>query len=122
MAAGPATTSELELDSLAELFRALGDPTRVRLVALLSHGELCVCHLQGVLDLSQPLISRHLAVLRAAGVVADRRAGPWVHYRLVEQTDPRRARVLRELAAAFGERAALRREVGRIKRACGPEA
>jgi ArsR family transcriptional regulator, arsenate/arsenite/antimonite-responsive transcriptional repressor len=118
----PVAPTQLELRSLAGLFRALGDETRLRLVALLAHGELCVCHLQGALELSQPLISRHLAVLRAAGVVADRRDGSWVHYRLVEQEDSERARVLCTLTAAFEQRAAVRRDLSKVKRACGPEA
>ena len=65
------------------LFQALSDTTRLRILALLSaEEELCVCDLTGVLGLSQPMISRHLASLREAGIVSDRRAGVWVHYRL----------------------------------------
>ncbi len=66
-----------------ELFQALSDPTRLRIAALLwKEGELCVCELTQALGLSQPMISRHLAALRAAGVVSDRRAGIWVHYQV----------------------------------------
>jgi ArsR family transcriptional regulator len=65
------------------LFKALSDPTRLRILALLAaEGELCVCDLTRALALSQPMISRHLASLREAGIVSDRRAGVWVHYRL----------------------------------------
>jgi ArsR family transcriptional regulator len=65
------------------LFQALSDPTRLRIAALLLLAdELCVCDLTAVLSLSQPKISRHLAYLREAGLVSDRRAGVWVHYRL----------------------------------------
>lgn len=65
------------------LFQALSDTTRLRILALLSaEDELCVCDLTGVLGLSQPMISRHLASLREAGIVSDRRAGTWVYYRL----------------------------------------
>lgn len=65
------------------LFKALSDPTRLRILALLAAAdELCVCDLTLVLGLSQPMISRHLASLRDAGIVSDRRAGVWVHYRL----------------------------------------
>jgi len=118
----PTAAETLELRSLALLLRALGDETRLRMVALLAHGELCVCHLHETLGLSQPLVSRHLAVLRAAGIVADRRAGSWVHYRLVEQQDPERARVLATLVAAFERRTPLRRDLARVKKSCGPEA
>ncbi len=65
------------------LFQALSDATRLRILALLAtEDELCVCDLTRVLKLSQPMISRHLAFLREAGIVTDRRAGVWVHYRL----------------------------------------
>lgn len=64
------------------LFRALSDETRLRCVALLTEGELCVCELTYALGLAQPKISRHLATLREAGVVRDRRAGLWVYYQI----------------------------------------
>ena len=63
--------------------RALADPTRLRMVVLLSNNtELCVCGLNKTLELPQPKISRHLAILRESGVFLDRRAGKWIHYRL----------------------------------------
>ena len=65
--------NEAGVRPLTKLFRALGDETRLRIVALLSHGELCVCHLENALDLSQPNVSRQLGILRAAGVVDARR-------------------------------------------------
>ena len=73
----------MDVGPVTRLLKALADPTRLRIVALLSRGELCVCHIQEALSLSQPNVSRHLRILRLAGVVADRRKGPWVHYRLV---------------------------------------
>jgi ArsR family transcriptional regulator len=66
-----------------EFFPALADPTRLRCLLLLAgEGELCVCELTHALDESQPKISRHLATLREAGIVSDRREGLWIHYRL----------------------------------------
>lgn len=63
--------------------RALADSTRLRiLVLLLERGELCVCELCEALALPQPKISRHLAVLRESGMLLDRRAGLWIHYRV----------------------------------------
>jgi ArsR family transcriptional regulator len=65
------------------LFRTLADITRLRAILLMqSEGELCVCELTHALNTIQPKISRHLAVLRAQGIVLDRRTGQWVHYRL----------------------------------------
>ena len=65
------------------LTHALSDLTRLRiLMLLLPIGERCVCDLTLALDLPQPKISRHLAVLRETGLLLDRRAGLWIHYRL----------------------------------------
>jgi ArsR family transcriptional regulator, arsenate/arsenite/antimonite-responsive transcriptional repressor len=112
----------LAVRAVSRLFKALGDETRLRIVALLSHGELCVCHLEQALGLSQPNVSRHLAVLRGAGVVDDRRDGNWVYYRLVEQADPDCARQLRVLVRAFAKRDVLRRDVEKLLRIRGPAA
>jgi len=66
-----------------ELFKCLADDTRTKITLLIvSQGELCVCELTAALDLSQPKISRHLALLRSAGLLMDRRQGQWVYYRL----------------------------------------
>ena len=65
------------------LFGALAHPLRLRaLVLLAEEGELCVCELTYVLGVVQPMVSRHLAQLREAALVADRRQGQWIHYRL----------------------------------------
>ncbi|MCL5042199.1 MAG: metalloregulator ArsR/SmtB family transcription factor [Gammaproteobacteria bacterium] len=64
------------------LFKCLGDPTRLTIMLLLAdEDELCVCELVCALDTSQPKISRHLAELRQAGLLEDRRQGQWVYYR-----------------------------------------
>ncbi|NCA90552.1 MAG: ArsR family transcriptional regulator [Gammaproteobacteria bacterium] len=65
------------------LTRAMADSTRLRILMLLPLGEeRCVCELTQALGLPQPKISRHLAVLRETGILIDRRAGLWIHYRL----------------------------------------
>ncbi len=65
------------------LFQLLSDSTRLRCLLLMqAEGELCVCELTHALNLSQPKVSRHLAMLRDAGVVRDRRQGQWIYYRL----------------------------------------
>ncbi len=69
--------------SADQLFKILSDLTRLRVLLLLCReGELCVCELTHALDEIQPKISRHLALLREAGVVLDRRQGQWIYYRL----------------------------------------
>src|SRR5919199_1477675 len=70
------------------LFRALADRTRLRLLNMMSGGEVCVCFFVEILGESQPKISRHLAYLRKAGVVAARREGKWIHYGLARPVDP----------------------------------
>jgi len=66
----------------ANLFKALSDETRLRILSLLGAGELCVCDLMAILDLPQSTVSRHLAYLRNADLVEDRRQGVWMYYRL----------------------------------------
>lgn len=70
--------------AVTDLFQALADPTRLRLLNLLAGGEICVCYFVEVLGEPQPKISRHLAYLRHAGLVEGRRDGKWIHYRLAE--------------------------------------
>jgi len=84
-----------------EVFKALADDTRTRIALLITHeGELCVCELTAALDLSQPKISRHLAQLRSSGLLADRRQGQWVYYRVHPQLAPWVGRLLQEALAA----------------------
>ncbi len=63
-----------------DLFKALGDPLRLRIMALLLNGERCVCDLVSVLEANQSTVSRHLSTLRKAGLVEARREGTWMHY------------------------------------------
>ena len=66
----------------AQWFHALADPTRLRIIEMLSHGERCVCELQTALEAGQSLLSFHLRVLKDAGLVSDRREGRWSYYTL----------------------------------------
>lgn len=70
------------MKSLVPFFRALADETRMRIVMLLLHGELCVCDLMAILDTPQSKLSRHLAYLKHSGIVSGRREGVWMHYSL----------------------------------------
>jgi ArsR family transcriptional regulator len=104
------------------MFRALGDETRIRIVALLAHGELCVCHLEKALDLSQPNASRQLGVLKHAGIVEARRDGTWVYYKLSEQTHKLVESQLGALVKTFGTERTLRADHARLRKSCGPDA
>jgi ArsR family transcriptional regulator len=70
------------LNRLEDLFKALGDRTRLRILALLAAGEVCVCNIHESLGLPQPTVSRHLAYLRRNGLVDTRRDGKQVYYRI----------------------------------------
>lgn len=77
-----------EADVAAAVFAALADPTRVRIVALLlARGELCICHIEEALGISQPRASRQVRALREAGLVVTHRRGQWVHCRVAADLD-----------------------------------
>jgi ArsR family transcriptional regulator len=122
MSALECSVPKVEFRPATRFFKALGDETRLRIVALLAHGELCVCHLEAALGLTQPTASRQLAVLRNAGIVDTRRDGPWVYYRLVEQNDSVCERLLDTLVDTFAGREVLRADVERLLKVRGPGA
>jgi ArsR family transcriptional regulator len=73
------------MDSMQEytkVFKALGDRNRVRILKMLEERELCVCQIMMVLRLKQPTVSKHLSVLKTAGLVAAKRNGTWIFYSL----------------------------------------
>lgn len=76
------STTLPETGLAARWFHALSDPTRLEIAVLLSHGERCVCELQDALAAAQSRLSFHLGVLKAAGLVSDRREGRWIYYSL----------------------------------------
>ena len=76
------------VEELEQVFKALADVTRLRILALLGGNEVCVCHIHDSLGLPQPTVSRHLAYLRRAGLVDTRRDGVWMHYQLSASLDP----------------------------------
>jgi ArsR family transcriptional regulator len=103
-----------------ELFRALGEPTRLRLMLLLREGDVCVCHLVSTLEQSQPLISKHLAALRRAGLVSSRKDGLWRHYSLAEPGSAAHAKLLAlldEIAREHPEAESDRKRLERVLKA-----
>lgn len=81
------------MERTAEILKALSDPTRLRIMSLLRHGELCVCDLMEALQIPQSTISRHLTVLKNANWVTGRRSGKWMYYRLHTNQPPLPARI-----------------------------
>jgi ArsR family transcriptional regulator, arsenate/arsenite/antimonite-responsive transcriptional repressor len=106
------------VDQLESLFQALGDRTRLRLLNLLASGEICVCFLVEVLGEPQPKISRHLAYLRREGLVAARRDGKWIHYRLAEPSSPLVESVMEAVTSALCCEATMQRDRAALGRAC----
>jgi ArsR family transcriptional regulator len=104
--------------SLDVLFRALADPTRLRLLNLIADREICVCYFVEILRISQPKVSRHLAYLRRAGIVASRREGKWMHYRLAAPKDQAAASILQETLKHLKKKSEMRRDVSRLSSAC----
>ena len=103
---------------LALLFAALADRTRLRLLNLMDGREVCVCYFVEILGQSQPKISRHLAYLRRAGIVAARREGKWMHYRIVVPNHAGAARILNETLAVLSEDKAMQADLMKLNKAC----
>src|SRR4026209_507275 len=76
------------IDQLEDVFKALADKTRLRILGLLGNNEVCVCHIHDTLALPQPTVSRHLAYLRRSGLVDTRRDGVGMHSRVSASLDP----------------------------------
>jgi ArsR family transcriptional regulator len=103
---------------LACLFAALADTTRLRLLNLMAGREVCVCYFVEILGQSQPKISRHLAYLRNAGVVAARREGKWMHYSICSPADPSDASVFTAVLASLRNDKQMQADLAKLDRAC----
>jgi ArsR family transcriptional regulator len=73
------------MKDMLNIFKALSDETRLRIIKLLEEGELCVCDITAALDMVQPKVSFHLSALKEAGLIKDRKQGKWIHYSLNEK-------------------------------------
>lgn len=99
-------------------FRALADQTRLRLLNLMGDDEVCVCFFVEILKSSQPKVSRHLAYLRRAGIVAARRQGTWMHYRIVDPPDAEAAKVFKDVLGWLARDAEMQRDRLRLAKVC----
>ncbi len=102
---------------LEQLFKGLSDRTRLRILNLLIHGELCVCDIQYVLDSSQPNVSRHLTYLKNSGLVSDRREGSRMYYRLAQTENGLSRPLFRFLSDAFKSCDALAEDLRKLRKA-----
>lgn len=103
---------------LALLFAALSDRTRLRLLNLMNGKEVCVCYFVEILGQSQPKVSRHLAYLRRAGIVAARREGKWMHYKIVAPKHADAARILSETLSVLLHDKAMQADLRRLNKSC----
>ena len=103
---------------MARFFLALSDKTRLRLLNLMGDDEICVCFFVEVLAELQPKISRHLAALRDAGIVAARREGKWMHYRITTPPHPQAAHFLDEVLTWLKEDKEMQRDRARLIKVC----
>jgi ArsR family transcriptional regulator, arsenate/arsenite/antimonite-responsive transcriptional repressor len=99
-------------------FRALADRTRLRIINLIGDQEVCVCFFVEILKTNQPKISRHLAYLRRAGIVAARREGIWMHYRLSTPKNENAARVLQEVREWLVKDPLMQQDRNRLVKIC----
>lgn len=90
-----------QMEQYVELFKALSDETRLRLVVLLCRRELCVCQIEAALGISQTKASRHLAILRRAGLLKSRRDGLWIYYTLKDPGNKVEANLCESLSEAL---------------------
>jgi ArsR family transcriptional regulator len=113
-------TASLSTEPLA-LLSAFAEPTRLRLLALLTRGETCVCDLVDTLALPQPTVSRHLAHLRAAGLVNVRKDGLWCWYSLATASGAVHSKLLQVLDACARESRQLEQDAVRAGKVCGKQ-
>lgn len=88
---------KIHMEHLAQRLKGLSDPTRLRIIRLLDHGELCVCDLMAGLDLPQSTVSRHMAFLKNTEWVSSKRKGKWVYYSLATPAGEIQALILKAL-------------------------
>lgn len=103
---------------MERIFQGLADRTRLRLLNLMGESEVCVCYFVGILEVPQPTISRHLAYLRRTGLVAARREGKWMHYRIEVPENHHARQLLQATLRWLAEDKAMQRDRQRLTRAC----
>jgi ArsR family transcriptional regulator len=106
------------IGGLQHLMLALADTTRLRLLSMMRSREICVCFFTAVIDAPQPTISRHLAYLRAKGLVKARREGKWMHYRMVSPRDKVIAQTLDDVLRAAAGDLQIQSDAKRLAAAC----
>ncbi|MBF0196777.1 MAG: metalloregulator ArsR/SmtB family transcription factor [Planctomycetes bacterium] len=109
----------MSLEEEVALYKALSDTTRYRLLAFLAReGEVCVCAMGGALDVPDNKISKHLTVLRSAGMVVSRREGTWMYYRLIQPRSPAESSIHELLKSSMDWQQVISEDAKRMKEMC----
>ncbi len=108
-----------DVEAFDQIFKALADPTRIRILGLLAGGEVCVCHIHESLRLPQSLVSRHLAYLRRVQLVETRKDGLWVYYRVAPRRDGETRPLLDAIYHCVGHLATVVKDGKRLERKTG---
>jgi len=95
--------AHIVLSSTTKIHQALADPTRILILRLLLERELCVCEIVAALEEPQYKVSRHLAVLKNAGLVRDWREGSWMHYEILQSLPAEWRNALQALKVVWDE-------------------
>ncbi len=101
------------MDKLIDFFKTLSDDTRLRIIVLLYHREMCVCQICGVTDISQPNVSKHLAKLRDMGFVRDERQGQFIYYYLSLE-EPIFREIIKEIVDNIEDYPILKSDIGKL--------
>ncbi len=99
-----------------KIFKALSDPNRIRILKMVLERELCMCEVREVLDLSNSTVSKHLSILRDAGLLLDSKDGKWVNFRINNRSDQPFIRAAIALVqGSFGEDADIRKDLSKVR-------
>lgn len=104
----------MNVGEITDIYKALGDETRLRIVSLLLGGELCVCELESLLELSQANASRHLNRLSSAGITSKRKRSQWVYYHIDEKFSESGSDILAHIKKQAGRSNELKRDYARL--------
>lgn len=105
------------MKEMVKVFKAVADPNRIRILKMLQQKKMCVCELSAVLGITQPSVSRHLSMLRDAGLVRDERNGQWIDYELCEEKINQYAPVLmRHIKSWINDHPRVTEDAGMLKR------
>lgn len=104
------------MKELVKVFKAVADPNRIRILKMLQQKKMCVCELSAALGITQPSVSRHLAMMKEAGLVRDEREGHWINYQLSEEKVNQYAPVIMEhIKSWINDNSRIKEDAAKIK-------